>query len=806
MSRDYFIEDANGQHRLDEAALPLSIGGKNHANIVLDDAQADQLFAYIALSDKHAYLQATEQAPTIFLNNEKLADSSWLKSGDQIQIGNNLIHWTVRGDKVLIDASHKAQQVDLRAPLTPPPPLENSNHNEMPIHTPATRHNNDSRRRRLAGYISAVMLILSALYLLVSTSVNIQIKPVADSLELQGFPPPITLWGSRLALPGEYTIEAKRRGYAPLKKQITIRPGKPATFNYELAELPGYLEITTLPRIKISLFVDGSETHFESSGLAAIPRGTHQISIEAERYLPHTQPIVIVGYGETQQLEINLQPGWANTTISSNPDKAEIRIDGRLIGTTPLVTGILGGEHEITLNLAGFKPATRTLEIVAGTPVSLQPFELQAADGHIIIDSQPDGASVRIDGIFQGVTPLELPLSSNIEHRIQVSKSGHISSEQGITLKPAASQVLKITMKPEYGIIFLNTSPANASLLIDGKPAASQSGRFRLSIRPHVFKLSKSGYVSQSVTVTPSKGSSQSIAMQLKTEQQQVAQQQAIANPAVITTTAGQALHLIKPETQLKMGASRREAGRRANESRRLIAFERPFYFSSKEVSNREFRQFKATHDSGSLDGAGLNGDQQPVVNISWEDAARYSNWLSRQQNLPEAYVEKNGTVLAIQPMNSGYRLPTEAEWAWVARHQGGGQLHRYTWPGHYPPKTVVGNYADAQISDTLADIVPAYDDGYRGTAPIGSFKAYPDGFYDIGGNVAEWTHDYYALYPGEADKLSTDPAGPATGTHHVVRGAGWRHGSITELRSSYRDYSNKPRYDLGFRIARYAE
>ena len=66
--------------------------------------------------------------------------------------------------------------------------------------------------------------------------------------------------------------------------------------------------------------------------------------------------------------------------------------------------------------------------------------------------------------------------------------------------------------------------------------------------------------------------------------------------------------------------------------------------------------------------------------------------------------------------------------------------------------------------------------------------------------------HDFYAVYPGEAKRLVTDPMGPASGNHYVVRGASWRDGNITELRLSYRDYSNKPHHDLGFRIARYAE
>jgi len=70
---------------------------------------------------------------------------------------------------------------------------------------------------------------------------------------------------------------------------------------------------------------------------------------------------------------------------------------------------------------------------------------------------------------------------------------------------------------------------------------------------------------------------------------------------------------------------------------------------------------------------------------------------------------------------------------------------------------------------------------------------------------VSEWCHDYYTPYASSAAKVETDPTGPESGTHHVVRGASWGDGSITELRLSYRGYSREKRDDIGFRIARYA-
>ena len=47
---------------------------------------------------------------------------------------------------------------------------------------------------------------------------------------------------------------------------------------------------------------------------------------------------------------------------------------------------------------------------------------------------------------------------------------------------------------------------------------------------------------------------------------------------------------------------------------------------------------------------------------------------------------------------------------------------------------------------------------------------------------------------------------GPPSGSFHVIRGSSWRHGTVVELRLSFRDYGKDPRDDLGFRIARYAD
>jgi len=827
LSRVYFIRDADGERRAAEHDLPLRVGGTRCGGVCLPGLPPDQTVALLAISDGHAYVQPTggdgpvDQSPSaqVFLNHARIERSAWLKSGDEVQVGEAVLRWTVKADQVFIDVRRIEASSAQHAP-TPPStaPAAASPHDDGEPPTAATPREDGALPpgaapppvpsagrarplRRLAAAVFAV-LALAALFVVVAAPVSLEITPEPDTASLDGFPPPAHVLGHYLALPGTYHVRAVRDGYRPLDEAVELTVGSRRKLQFELAELPGRVHVELAPAVSYRLLVDGTPATRADDGSWAIDRGDHRLHIETERYLPAETELAITGLGEEQTVAFTLSPAWADVHVASEPVGATVEVDGESIGETPLDAEIMHGKRKVVVSLAGHKTFTARPLVEAGAVLRFDDIVLAPSDGQLALTSTPPYATVSVDGAFKGITPGKLALTPDTEHVIVVSKAGFESVQRRVTVASEQETELEVALSASYGVIFLTSQPADADLLVDGKAAGKATQRLRLTTRAHALEVRKDGYVSRRLSITPQTDVSRSIDVELKT----VEQARKERTPPTVTTAAGQVLRLVRPAGSFTMGASRRDAGRRANESARLVELTRPVYFGEREVTNAEFRRFRPSHDSGVDEDSRLGGDDQPVVAVSWDDAARYCNWLSKSDGLPAAYIEAGEHMVAVTPANTGYRLPTEAEWAYVARAYRRAQAVRYPWGDSYPPTARVGNFADARIADTLADVVPDYDDGYRATAPVASFPANPAGVHDMAGNVAEWTNDYYAVYTGKADTLVRDPVGPASGEHRVVRGSSWRHGSITELRASYRDYSREPRSDLGFRVARSAE
>jgi predicted Zn finger-like uncharacterized protein len=249
-------------------------------------------------------------------------------------------------------------------------------------------------------------------------------------------------------------------------------------------------------------------------------------------------------------------------------------------------------------------------------------------------------------------------------------------------------------------------------------------------------------------------------------------------NPADVTNSIGMKLKLIKPGKFL-MGSPKEEIGRDDNEGpQHEVEITKAFYMGAYPVTKGQFAAF--VNDAGyqteaekdGKGGHGVNlatakwevkseyiwrhpgfpqGDDHPVVDVSWNDATAFCAWLSKKEG-------------------KTYELPTEAEWEYACR---AGTTTRF-WCGD-ADESLKGNanIADASLKEkspgyTLA--VPWYD-YYAFTSPVGSFKANPWGLYDMNGNVQQWCADGFDPYQEGPIK---DPIGKDRGNGRVLRGSSW--------------------------------
>ena len=223
---------------------------------------------------------------------------------------------------------------------------------------------------------------------------------------------------------------------------------------------------------------------------------------------------------------------------------------------------------------------------------------------------------------------------------------------------------------------------------------------------------------------------------------------------------------VVIPSGKFKMG----DRNRRGDDNElpvHQVTIRRPFALSQHEITFAEYDLFAINTGRSLPDDEGWGRANRPVINVSWNDANAYADWVRRQTGL-------------------AYRLPTEAEWEYSAR---AGSSTAFWW----------GN--DKGINNAACDDCGSQFDGIQ-TAPVGSFKANPYGLYDMTGNIYEWVSDCYNdNYEDAPNDGSSWNVGQCN--YRVMRGGSWYDISrLIRSASRYRHPANSSRNSWGFRLA----
>ena len=204
-----------------------------------------------------------------------------------------------------------------------------------------------------------------------------------------------------------------------------------------------------------------------------------------------------------------------------------------------------------------------------------------------------------------------------------------------------------------------------------------------------------------------------------------------------------------------------------------------PFAVSVYEVTVADYARFAAA--SGKRMDERLTDQQEPIRYLAWSDAVAYADWLTSQTG-------------------QKYRLPTEAEWEYVAR---GGTSTDYFFGDDPERLCEFANLADQSTRQIYREwAVAPCDDGYGKLAPVGAYAANPFGLHDVLGNVAEWVQECgMPPYSWASEDGSVVNRGESCDTHSL-RGGSWD-SQPDSLRVFHRASSRDRGDDHGIRLVK---
>lgn len=176
-----------------------------------------------------------------------------------------------------------------------------------------------------------------------------------------------------------------------------------------------------------------------------------------------------------------------------------------------------------------------------------------------------------------------------------------------------------------------------------------------------------------------------------------------------------------------------------------------------------------------------------PVVGVTWYGGMAYCHFLTRMEGTLTQAVNLADWTMDIS--QTGYRLPTEAEWERAARGGRSGEI-RFPWENWWITHDDANYYATPtgytnDKSETYREHPDWYSETPPSTSPVGSFPANEFGLYDMAGNAFDWCYDWYDFFY-YAESPPENPTGPETGTDKILRGGSW------DLNSQYARLFNR--------------
>ena len=544
--------------------------------------------------------------------------------------------------------------------------------------------------------------------------------------------------------------------------------------------------------------------------------------------------------------------GTATLNLTSAPDAARAFVDGASIGRTPLRSQrVLPGEVVVRMEHRFHDAVARRVEAKRGDVVDVH-VEFPPSSGSLTVVTNPKGARISLDGKdIDDVTPVVLAPHPTGSFDVTTWIHGRERKTEAVEVLPRQNTEVAIELeRVPMSEIYVSRIPGDAELKIDRKP---YEPGMTLPVGTYTLTARRSGYapVDRTIEFTRGRNDRSIILERLKGSLSVVASPESAevevsyphadgwhalpyrdgmvipTGPVLVRATAlghrpyqrqltmgpTPLRHVIRLQAydirpgrrfrdklasggegplvvivgtgRFRMGS---ESGPADERPVRTVFIKEPFAIGVFETTRDDYDTYRAARGlpaavSRPLEPADTLAPESmgalPMTRLAWEDGTDYVEWLSEETGYR-------------------YRLPSEAEWEYVAR---GGSTGKYYFGVDPNDLCAHANIADRAYASRFRKAgVADCTDGHVRSASAGSFPPNPFGVHDMLGNVEEWVADCWR----DNYRRAPNDQRPRTGacSTHVLRGGAWD-SSPREVTVSYRSLSNRGSNTRGVRVVR---
>jgi serine/threonine protein kinase/TPR repeat protein len=354
-------------------------------------------------------------------------------------------------------------------------------------------------------------------------ALSIQTKPAGATILLDGKPPQVPPNTFTHVPFGLHQLSATLNNYQPVKENIEVRGGMSPDVRLQLKPVQ---EIAALP-VQVepagaSILLDGKPPQLPPSTFTNVPFGPHKLSAALDGYEPVKQDIQ-VREGMSPDIRLQLKPiqEIASLAVQTDPVGAAILLDGKPPQVPPnTFTHVSFGPHQISATLEDYEPFRQDIQVRKGTSpeirLQLRPIQEIAS---LSIQTDPAGAAILLDGKPPQVPPNTFTHVWYGPHQISATLEDFEPLRQDIQVRKGTGPEIRLQLRPiqEIASLSIQTDPAGAGILLDGKPPQIPPNTFtHISYGPHQISAALDNYEPIRRDIQIKKGMGPDIRLQLR--------------------------------------------------------------------------------------------------------------------------------------------------------------------------------------------------------------------------------------------------------------------------------------------------